>query len=54
MEVVLYFIGTMIMMVAAIIIGCLILVKNTKKFHIQFSWKGFEVSGSFFRKKKEN
>ena len=36
MEVVLYFIGTMIMMVAAIIIGCLILVKNAKKFHINF------------------
>ena len=54
MEAILYFVSTMLMMVAAIIIGCLILVKNTKKFHIQFSWKGFEVSGSFFRKKKKH
>lgn len=29
-------------------IGSLILAKNTKEFHISFSWKGFEISGTFF------
>lgn len=52
MEAILYFIGTMIMLVAAIIIGSLVLVKDTKKFKIKFGWKGFEVSGSFNNKKK--
>ena len=54
MEAILYFIGTMIMLVAAIIIGSLVLVKDTKKFKIKFGWKGFEVSGSFNNKKKQH
>jgi len=54
MNAILYFAGTMIMLITAFIIGCLILVKDTKKFHIQFSWKGFEVSGSFFHKNKKH
>lgn len=52
MAAILYFIGTMIMLVAAIIIGCLVLVKDTKKFKIKFGLRGFEVSGSFDHKKK--
>ena len=52
MEAMLYFIGTMIMLVAAIIIGCLVLAKDTKKFRIRIGWKYFEVSGYFYHKKK--
>ena len=33
---------------AVCFIGSLILAKNTKEFHISFSWKGFNISGSFF------
>lgn len=29
-------------------IGNLILAKDTKDFHITFSWKGFDISGFFF------
>lgn len=28
--------------------GSLILTKDTKDFHINFSWKGFDISDSFF------
>ena len=36
------------MLVAVCFIGTLVLAKDTKDFHISFSWKGFDISGSFF------
>jgi len=37
-----------ILLIAVCFIGSLVLAKNTKEFHINFSWKGFDISGSFF------
>jgi len=38
-----------LMLVAVCFIGSLVLVKNTKEFHIHFGLlKGFDISGSFF------
>lgn len=49
MEIILAFIGSILMLLAVCIIGSLILAKNTKEFHIQFSlFKGFDMSGTFF------
>ena len=46
------FILTLIIVIAMLIVVCfigsLVLTKNTKEFHINFSWKGFDISGSFF------
>lgn len=43
---------TLIVVILSLIAVCfvvsLILAKNTKEFHISFSWKGFDISGSFF------
>mgnify|MGYP005783464503 CR=1 FL=1 len=36
------------MLIVVCFIGSLVLTKNTKEFHINFSWKGFDISGSFF------
>ena len=35
-------------LIAICFIGSLMLAKDTKEFHISFSWKGFDISGSFF------
>lgn len=37
-----------LMLIVVCFIGSLVLAKDTKEFHIDFSWKGFEISGSFF------
>lgn len=37
-----------LMLIVVCFIGSLVLAKNTKEFHINFSWKGFDISGSFF------
>ena len=38
-----------LMLIAVCFIGSLVLVKNTKEFHIHFGLlKGFDISGSFF------
>ena len=37
-----------LMLIVVCFIGSLVLAKDTKEFHINFSWKGFEISGSFF------
>ena len=38
-----------LMLIAICFIGSLVLVKNTKEFHIHFGLlKGFDISGSFF------
>lgn len=51
MEIILVFIGSVLMLITVCIIGSLILAKNTKDFHIQFSlFKGFDMSGSFYEK----
>ena len=51
MEIILVFIGSVLMLITVCIIGSLILAKNTKEFHIQFSlFKGFDMSGSFYEK----
>lgn len=40
---------TILMLIAICFIGSLVLVKNTKEFHIRFGLlKGFDISGSFF------
>ena len=36
------------MLIVICFIGSLILAKDTKEFHINFSRKGFDISGSFF------
>ena len=38
-----------LMLIAVCYIGSLVLVKNTKEFHIHFGLlKGFDISGTFF------
>lgn len=37
-----------LMLIVVCFIGSLVLAKDTKEFHINFSWKGFEISGAFF------
>ena len=38
-----------LMLIAVCFIGSLVLVKNTKEFHIHFGLlKGFDISGTFF------
>lgn len=49
MEIVLAFIGSILMLITVCIIGSLVLAKDTKEFHIKFSlFKGFDMSGSFY------
>lgn len=47
-EAIMALIIVVLMLIVVCFIGSLILAKNTKDFHINFSWKGFEISGSFF------
>lgn len=50
MEIILAFIGSILMLITVCIIGSMILAKDTKEFHIQFSLlKGFDMSGTFFK-----
>ena len=39
-----------LMLIAVCFIGNLVLAKDTKDFHISFSLKGFDISGSFYEK----
>ena len=48
MELVITLIIIILMLIVVCFIGTLILAKDTKEFHINFSWKGFDISGSFF------
>lgn len=50
MELVITFLIIILMLIVVCFIGSLILVTETKEFHINFSWKGFDISGSFFEK----
>lgn len=47
-EIIMTLVIVIIMLFVVCFIGSLILAKNTKDFHINFSWKGFDISGSFF------
>lgn len=47
-EIITTLIIVILMLIVVCFIGSLILAKNTKEFHINFSWKGFDISGSFF------
>lgn len=38
-----------LMLIVVCFIGSLVFVKDTKEFHINFNWKGFEISGSFLK-----
>lgn len=51
-EIVITLIIVILMLIVVCFIGSLILAKDTKDFHINFSWKGFDISGSFFDDKK--
>ena len=37
-----------LMLIVVCFIGSLALAKDTKEFHINFGWNGFEISGSFY------
>lgn len=45
---ILTFIIVILMLFVVCFIGSLVLAKDTKEFHINFSWKGFDISGTFF------
>lgn len=47
-DVIIALIAVILMLIGVCFIGSLVLAKNTKEFHINFSWKGFDISGSFF------
>lgn len=52
MEILLIILISIIMLIAVCIIGCFVLTKDTKEFHIHFSlFNGFDISGSFFDRK---
>ena len=47
-EVIMTLVIVILMLIVVCFIGSLVLAKDTKEFHINFSWKGFDISGSFF------
>lgn len=47
-EIITTLIIVILMLIVVCFIGSLVLAKDTKEFHINFSWKGFDISGSFF------
>jgi hypothetical protein len=47
-KVVMTFIISIFMLLSVCFIGSLVLAKDTKEFHISFTLKGFEISGSFY------
>ena len=50
-KVVATFVVTICILLSVCFIGSLVLAKDTKEFHISFTLKGFEVSGSFYESK---
>ena len=48
-NVIITFLIVIFMLFAVCFIGSLVLAKNTKDFHISFGWKGFDMSGSFYK-----
>ena len=53
-EIIMTLILVIVMLFVVCFIGSLVLAKDTKEFHINFSWKGFDISGSFFEKHQSN
>lgn len=48
MEIVLALIGSILMLGAVCYLGSLVLLKDTKEFHMHFGlFKGFDISGTF-------
>lgn len=47
-EIIMTLIIVILTLIAVCFIGSLVLAKNTQEFHISFSWRGFDVSGTFF------
>lgn len=47
-EIITTLIIVILMLFVVCFIGSLILAKDTKEFHINFNWKGFDISGAFF------
>lgn len=54
MELVITFLIIILMLIVVCFIGSLVLAKDTKEFHINFSLKGFDISGSFYEKHQSN
>lgn len=54
MKIIITLIIMILMLIALCFIAALVLAKDTKEFHINFSWKGFDISGSFFEKHQSN
>lgn len=52
MEVILTLVISILMLIAACFIGSLVLLKDTKEFHMHFGFKGFDISGTFFDRNK--
>lgn len=52
MEIIMTLIIVIVMLIAVCFVGRLMLSKNTKEFHINFSLKGFDISGSFYDEDK--
>ncbi|EHG33540.1 hypothetical protein [Enterocloster clostridioformis] len=53
MEIVLALIGSILMLGAVCYLGSLVLLKDTKEFHMHFGlFKGFDISGTFFDRDK--
>lgn len=47
-EIIITLIIVILTLIVVCFIGSLVLAKNTQEFHINFSWKGFDISGSFY------
>lgn len=53
MEIILALIGSIFMLGAVCYLGSLVLLKDTKEFHMHFGlFKGFDISGTFFDRDK--
>ena len=55
MEILLMFFGSVLSLLVVCFLGTIVLVKNTKEFHVHFGiFKGFDMSGSFYEDKDNN
>ena len=47
-EIIITLVIVILTLIVVCFIGSLVLAKNTQEFHINCSWKGFDISGSFY------
>ena len=47
-EIIITLVIVILTLIVVCFIGSLVLAKNTQEFYINFSWKGFDISGSFY------